>query len=79
MWIAAVQPFGLLALLPAVNAILLTSLYNLAMFAGVLLVLLAAWVRVHAMRRESWGELRLRYHEAPDPAIHGLNLLKRSD
>jgi hypothetical protein len=76
MWIAAVQPFGLLALLPAVNAILLTSLYNLAMFAG---VLLAAWVRVHAMRRESWGELRLRYHEAPDPAIHGLNLLKRSD
>lgn len=76
MWIAAVQLFGYLALLPAVSAILLACLYNGAMFAGALLVLPAAWVRVHAMRREGWGELRLRYEEAPEPAIHGLNLLK---
>lgn len=76
MWIAAVQLFGYLALLPAVSAILPACLYNGAMFAGALLVLPAAWVRVHAMRREGWGELRLRYEEAPDPAIHGLNLLK---
>ena len=32
------------------------------------------WRRVHAARREAWGELRLTYDEVPDPAIHGLNL-----
>ena len=76
MWIVALQLLGLLALLPVVNAILLACLYNWAMLAGVLLVLLVVWVRVHALRREGWGEMPLRYDEAPDPAIHGLNLLK---
>jgi hypothetical protein len=46
------------------------------MFAGVLLVLLAVWMRVHTIRREGLGEVRLCYDEVPDPAIHGLNLLK---
>ena len=76
MWIVALQLLGLLALLPVVNAILLACLYNWAMFAGVLLVLLAVWMRVHTIRREGLGEVRLCYDEVPDPAIHGLNLLK---
>jgi hypothetical protein len=36
----------------------------------------AVWARIAAMRREGWGELRLRYDEAPDPVVHGLNLLR---
>jgi len=35
-----------------------------------------AWRRVHHARRAAWSELRLTYDEAPDPAIHGLNLLR---
>jgi hypothetical protein len=76
MWMLAIRLFGLLALLPLVSAILLACLYNWALYAGVLAVLLGAWARVHAVRREAWGESGLRYEEAPDPAIHGLNLLK---
>jgi hypothetical protein len=35
-----------------------------------------AWRRIHAARREMWGELRLKYDEAPEPAVHGLGLGK---
>jgi len=75
MWMLALRLMALLALLPLVNAILLACLYNWALYAGVLLLLVAFWARVHRVRRESWGEGRLRYDEAPDPAIHSLNLL----
>ena len=76
MWMLALQLFALIGLLPMVNAALLACLYNRAAYVGVLTVLLVAWARVHAWRRQGWGEMRLRYEEEPDPAIHSLNLLK---
>jgi hypothetical protein len=76
MWMAALKLLGLLALLPVVNAVLLACLYNWALFASVFLVLAAVWVRFHRERREGWADIRLRYDEAPDPAIHSLNLLR---
>ena len=75
-WILASQFLGLLTLLPIVSAIMLACLYNRAGFLVVLAVLFAAWLRIRAMRKETWGEVSLRYEESPDPAIHGLDLLK---
>ena len=75
-WILSLYLLGLLVALPTVNWLLLECLYHPALFAVTLIVLLAAWVRLFATRRESWGYLRLSYEEVPDPAIHGLNLLK---
>ena len=76
MWITALQLFGLLGLLPVVNGLLLACLYHRVMFAVVLVMEVAAWARVRATRREGWGELRLKYEEVPDPAVHSLNLLR---
>ncbi len=75
-WILALYLLGLLALVPMVNWLLLECLYSPAAFTVVLPIVLATWGRLHVARREGWGELRLRYEEEPDPAIHGLNLLK---
>jgi hypothetical protein len=75
-WILALRLMGLLVLLPIVNALLLACLYNPIAFAVVLIVSFAAWARIRAARREGWGDLRLRYEEMPDPAIHTLNLLR---
>jgi hypothetical protein len=75
-WILSLDLLGLLVLVPMVNWLLLECLYSPAAFTVVLTVLLAAWARLHSARRDGWGELRLRYEEEPDPAIHGLNLLK---
>ena len=75
-WILSLQLLGLFVLFPIVNGILLACLYNRTAFAGVLIILIAAWARLHTSRREGWGHLRLKYEELPDPAIHSLNLLK---
>jgi hypothetical protein len=75
-WILSLYLLGLLVALPTVNWLLLECLYQPVLFAVTLIVLLAAWARLHAIRRESWKYLRLSYEEAPDPAVHGLNLLK---
>jgi hypothetical protein len=75
-WMLAAEFLGLLALLPIVCAIMLACLYNLTGYLALLGVLFAAWVRIRALRRETWGEVSLRYEELPDPAIHGLDLLK---
>jgi hypothetical protein len=74
MWMLALRLFALLALLPAVNAILLACLYNRVWFAGVLLALMVVWLRIRHSRRKSWEELRMCYDEAPEPAIHSLHL-----
>jgi hypothetical protein len=76
MWIMALKLFGLLGVLPIVNALLLACLYHHVVFAVVLVILLASLARVHASRREGWGELRLKYDELPEPAVHSLNLLR---
>ena len=59
-----------------VNWVLLECLYSLPLAVAVLAILLAGWKHLYAARREGWGEMRLRYEEEPEPAIHGLNLLK---
>jgi hypothetical protein len=74
MWMVALRLFALLALLPVANAILLACLYNWAWFAGALLALLATGARMRRARRQAWEEIRLRYDEAPEPAIHCLYL-----
>jgi hypothetical protein len=76
MWMVALKLFGLLALLPVINAVLLACLYSPVLYTCVLLILLAVWVRLFRPRRQAWGELRLRFEEAPDPEIHTLNLLR---
>jgi hypothetical protein len=75
-WHLALYLLGLLIVLPTVNWLLLECLYHPALFAVALTVLLAIWARLHAAREEGWGDLRLKYEESPDPAIHGLNLLR---
>jgi len=67
---------GLLSVLPVVNAILLACLYNSVLYVGVFLLLFGVWVRFHRSRREAWPATRLLYDDTPDPAIHGLNLLR---
>jgi hypothetical protein len=75
-WFLSLYLLGLLVALPTANWLLLECLYHPAAFVVVLTILLAAWARLHATRRDGWRELRLLYEEAPEPAIHGLNLLK---
>ena len=76
MWILALQLAVLIGLLPVVSAALLACLYHRTAYVGMLTVLLAAGARVHASRRQGWSEVRLRYEESPDPAVHSLNLLQ---
>jgi hypothetical protein len=61
---------GLLTALPLVSAVLLACLSNWLLYAGVFVGLIAVWGHL----RRSRTEVRLKYEEAPDPAIHGLNL-----
>jgi hypothetical protein len=75
-WHLALYLLGLLVVLPTVNWLLLECLYHPAAYVVALTGLLAIWARLHAAREEGWGDLRLKYEESPDPAIHGLNLLR---
>jgi hypothetical protein len=75
MWIKSLQLLGLLGLFPMVNGLLLLSLFNVFGYAVALAMLGSPWFAIHRSRRQSMGELRLKYEEAPDPAVHGLNLL----
>jgi hypothetical protein len=75
-WILTLQLMGVLGLLPMVNGLLLESLYHPILYVVMLAVLVAIWAHIHGARRADWGEMRLKYEEAPDPAIHGLNLMR---
>uniref|UniRef100_Q01YP6 Uncharacterized protein n=1 Tax=Solibacter usitatus (strain Ellin6076) TaxID=234267 RepID=Q01YP6_SOLUE len=75
-WILTLQFVGLLTLLPMVNGILLESLYRPILYLVVMAIVVAVWANTHATRRDDWGELRLKYEESPDPAVHGLNLMR---
>jgi hypothetical protein len=68
--------FGLLGVLALVHGLLLAALYNEMLFAALLSALLAAWWRIRRDRQQGREELRLKYEEAPTPAIHGLSLLR---
>jgi len=75
-WIVFLQLLGLVSVLPVVCAILIASLYNRIVFAVVAAILLAAWGRIHAIRKETWGEVPLMYEDLPEPEIRGLQLGK---
>lgn len=75
-WTLALELLGLLTLLPVVNWILLSCLYRPIAYIVILTVLTALWLRIHVERQENWNGLRLKYEEAPDPAVQGLNLLR---
>lgn len=66
---------GLLAALGLLHSVLVASLNGIAWFA-ILLVLFAAWLRIHANRQRNREEIRLIYEEAPEVDVHALNLLK---
>jgi hypothetical protein len=68
--------FGLLGVLALVHTVLLAALYNDALFASMLSLLLFAWWRIHRARRQGWVYLRLKYEEVPALAVHALNLLR---
>jgi len=70
MWMLALRLLALLTVLPLVNAALL------AWPTAATLILLAVGFHFHRSRRDHWAETRLIYDEAPDPAIHSLNLLR---
>ena len=76
MWIRALQLFALLGSLPMVNAILLECLYHPLFYAAALTILAGVSMRLRAARREAWHDVPLRYDEAPEPAVHSLNLLR---
>jgi len=75
MWIRLIQFLGLLGALQLAGFILLAGVYYPTVFLVVMTIQLAVWKRIHDSREESWGEQRLKYLEAPDPPVQGLNLL----
>lgn len=68
--------FGLIALVSLLQGLLLSMLSNGVVFVIIMATLMAAWTRIRRMRRHGWAELALKFEEVPDPAVHGLNLLK---
>jgi hypothetical protein len=74
LWILTLYGIGMVTAVPALNMILAAALFSGAGFTAVLAMTWVAWRRLHAARREAWGQLRLTYDEAPDPEVHGLGL-----
>ena len=75
-WRLALQFFGVITLVPVLQAVLLAALYSRIAYPVVLAALIFAWTHARAARREGRTDLRLKYEELADPAIHGLNLLR---
>ncbi len=75
-WILFLYGIGILGALPLVNGLLVVSLYQPVAYAVVFGVLLAIWWALYSARRQGLGDLRLIYDEVPDPAVHGLNLMR---
>jgi hypothetical protein len=75
-WILTLWGIGILGALPLLNGLLLISLYQPVAYVVVIGVIVASWLGLYSTRRHGFGELRLTYDDLPDPAIHGLNLLR---
>jgi hypothetical protein len=75
-WKLTLYGIGILGAFPLVNGLLLISLYQPIAYAVLLAVLAAVWRGLYSARREGFGDLRLTYDDLPEPAIHGLNLLR---
>ena len=75
-WIVTLWGVGILGALPLVNGLLLISLFHPVFYVILFGVIAACWLGFYSTRREGFGELRLVYDDLPEPAIHGLNLLR---
>jgi hypothetical protein len=75
-WILTLWGVGILGALPLVNGLLVISLYQPIAYVIIFAVLVATWLGLYSARRAGLGDLRLTYEELPDPAIHGLNLMR---
>lgn len=75
-WILTLYAVGILGALPIVNGLLLVSLSHPIVYSVLLALLVAIWLGIYSARRLGFGELRLVYDDVPDPAVHGLNLLR---
>ena len=76
VWILTLWGIGILGALPAVNGLFLISLYEPVLYVVIVGVIVAAWLGLYSTRRHGIGELRLTYDDLPEPAVHGLNLLR---
>jgi hypothetical protein len=74
-WMMALQFLAIAASWPAVQGILFVSVHKPFMYVIVMSLTAYAWRRAHGLRRDGWADLRLKYEDAPDPAVSGLNLL----
>jgi hypothetical protein len=75
-WVLTLWGIGILGAFPILNGLLLVSLYQPIVYVLVLGVFVAIWLSLYSARREGLIDLRLTYDDLPDPAIHGLNLLR---
>jgi hypothetical protein len=75
-WILTLWGIGILSAFPLVNGLIVISLYHPIVYVVMLAVTVAAWLAFYSTRRQGFGELRLTYDDLPEPAIHGLNLLR---
>jgi hypothetical protein len=65
---------GFMGFMPAVNGIILVAVYTRTGFVVVSCLLAGAWIWAHQTRKIIWGQLRLTYDDAPEPAVRSLNL-----
>ena len=75
-WLLFLYGVGILGALPIVNGLLVVSLNKPIVYAVVVCVILAVWRGLYSARRQGFGETRLTWEDLPDPAVHGLNLLR---
>ena len=76
VWILFLYGIGILGALPLVNGLMVISLYQPVVYFVMGAVIVAVWRGLYAARRQGFGELRLTYDDVPEPAIHGLNLMR---
>jgi hypothetical protein len=75
-WVLTLWGVGIVGAFPIVNGLLLVSLYQPIAYVVVLSAIVAIWLGLFSSRRAGLVDLRLTYDDLPDPAIHGLNLLR---
>ena len=72
----ATHPGALLSGLVLLHSLLVAALFGSAAYVALLAALLGVWRHVRRARRGNWEVLRLKYEEAPEPVVRGLNLLR---
>jgi hypothetical protein len=75
-WKLTLGGVGILGAFPIVNGLLLAGLNQPVVYVVLLVAIVAARLGFYAGRKNDFGETRLTYDDLPDPAIHGLNLLR---